>query len=310
MNPAFSVIFFTTASGAGFGALLVLGVLLWFMPPAVGNRAWLAACVFVLFSCSAGLASSALHLGKPLRAWRAFSQWRSSWLSREAVVAMACYVPLGGLAALLLLGGPIWLWRVTGAAAALLALATLFCTARIYDSLKPVPAWAQPWTLPSYLSLGLYTGTLWLAGLGVLKGALAHALVLALCGLAGWIKAQSYRHVRAAPAVATIASATGLNARGQVRAFEAPHTEANYLLHEMGFKLGRKHAVRLRRNFWILALFAPLVLFMAALLLPAWWQSLTLTAALLASLGTLCERWLFFAEAKHVVTLYYGAQAV
>ena len=310
MNPAFSVIFFTTASGAGFGALVVLGMLVLFMPPAVRNPAWLAACAFVFLSCSAGLSSSTLHLGKPMRAWRAFSQWRSSWLSREAVVALASYVPLVGLAALLLLGGPLWLWRVIGVAAALLGFATLFCTARIYDSLKPIPAWAQPWTLPSYLSLGLYTGTLWLAGFGVLKGALAHALVLALCGLSGWIKAQSYRYVRAAPAVATIGSATGLSKLGQVRAFEAPHTEANYLLNEMGFKLARKHAVRLRRNFWILALFAPLTLFMAALWLPAWWQTLTLTAALLASLGTLCERWLFFAEAKHVVTLYYGAQSV
>jgi DMSO reductase anchor subunit len=28
-----------------------------------------------------------------------------------------------------------------------------------------------------------------------------------------------------------------------------------------------------------------------------------------AALGLVVERWLFFAEAKHTVTLYYGAQA-
>lgn len=29
-----------------------------------------------------------------------------------------------------------------------------------------------------------------------------------------------------------------------------------------------------------------------------------------ATVGVLVERWLFFAEAKHAVTLYYGAERV
>ena len=33
-------------------------------------------------------------------------------------------------------------------------------------------------------------------------------------------------------------------------------------------------------------------------------------AVLSAALGLVVERWLFFAEAKHTVTLYYGAAAV
>jgi DMSO reductase anchor subunit len=37
---------------------------------------------------------------------------------------------------------------------------------------------------------------------------------------------------------------------------------------------------------------------------------MALAAALSASLGVLIERWLFFAEAKHTVTLYYGARRV
>ena len=32
----------------------------------------------------------------------------------------------------------------------------------------------------------------------------------------------------------------------------------------------------------------------------------TVLAALIMAVGTLIERWLFFAEAKHTVTLYYG----
>ncbi len=36
----------------------------------------------------------------------------------------------------------------------------------------------------------------------------------------------------------------------------------------------------------------------------------TVLAALPASAGVLVERWLFFAEARHSVMLYYGARAV
>src|SRR5206468_3154547 len=43
---------------------------------------------FVL--CSAGLATSILHLGQPLKAWRAFLGWRKSWLSRE-IIALSLF---------------------------------------------------------------------------------------------------------------------------------------------------------------------------------------------------------------------------
>jgi hypothetical protein len=54
---------------------------------------------------SLGLLSSTFHLGHPERAWRAFSQWRSSWLSREGVAAVATYLPAGLLFLALVLPG-------------------------------------------------------------------------------------------------------------------------------------------------------------------------------------------------------------
>jgi len=39
------------------------------------------------------IAIASLHLGKPLKAWRAFLGWRKSWFSRE-VIAFGAYVPL------------------------------------------------------------------------------------------------------------------------------------------------------------------------------------------------------------------------
>jgi DMSO reductase anchor subunit len=80
MHPAFSVIFFTTASGAGYGLLALLGILapLGLVPADAGFGALALGLALVLIT--AGLLASSLHLGHPERAWRAFSQWRSSWL--------------------------------------------------------------------------------------------------------------------------------------------------------------------------------------------------------------------------------------
>ena len=74
MNPAPSIVFFTTASGAGYGLLFWLGVL---RPPGWGAEApslGAAAVVLALLLITAGLLSSLAHLGNPQRAWRAFSQ--------------------------------------------------------------------------------------------------------------------------------------------------------------------------------------------------------------------------------------------
>src|SRR6476469_547153 len=92
MHPAFSVIFFTTASGAGFGLFAWLGLMAatGSLPSKLATGAMLV--VGAMFAV-AGLFSSVAHLGQPTRAWRAFSQWRSSWLSREGVLATACFVP-------------------------------------------------------------------------------------------------------------------------------------------------------------------------------------------------------------------------
>ena len=98
MHPAFSVIFFTVFSGAGYGLLALMG-----LSAASGvlpQDRWLggAGLIVGVAAVSAGLLSSTVHLGHPERAWRALTQWRSSWLSREGVLAIAGYVPVALLA--------------------------------------------------------------------------------------------------------------------------------------------------------------------------------------------------------------------
>jgi len=90
-----------------------------------------------------------------------------------------------------------------------------------------------------------------------------------------------------------------------VRAFEGPTTEGNYLTREMAFVLARKHARSLRRIALILLILLPMILIVLALIWPVTQIFLASTAAIACVLGLFVERWLFFAEARHVVAAYF-----
>jgi sulfite dehydrogenase (quinone) subunit SoeC len=311
MHPALSIIFFSTASGAGFGLLLLTGIAapLGMVPQ---NPGFAVASLAVSVTLAlAGLGSSTLHLGRPERAWRAFSQWRTSWLSREGVLSMLTFVPAAIFGVgWFFFGRTDGLIGLCGILAAALAGATVFCTGMIYASLKPIRQWHNRWVVPNYLLLGLMAGLL-LLDLIVrfwARPLLLPAATVVVVVLAWWLKESYWRSIDVAVASSSIASATGLGRRGKVRMLEPPNTEENYLLKEMGFYIARKHRVRLR----IVARIAAFAVPLAATLIVLLWGSLLASAlaVLSAALGLVVERWLFFAEAKHTVMLYYGAEAV
>ncbi len=311
MHPAASVILFTTASGAGYGLLLWLALfaLAGFAPTtslfgSVGLGLALALITI-------GLLASTFHLGRPERAWRALSQWRSSWLAREGVAAIATYVVAGPFAL-----GWVFLHRVDGpfaAAAGLsgaMSIVTVACTAMIYASLKPIRQWSNGWTAPVYLCLAGATGALLWVDLTLAFGAFRPAfgwLVLTLTALAALVKLGYWRAIDAQTPRSTLASATGLSSYGTVRLLESPHTEENYVMREMGFRVARKHAAKLRRLVITMLFVVPLLALSCVALgaSPLFAGVATLSAAV----GVGAERWLFFAEATHVSTLYYGRAA-
>ena len=315
MHPTFSIVFFTTASGAGFALLFLLGlgVPLGLLPLAPWFGFTGLAIAFAL--AIGGLISSAFHLGRPERAWRAFSQWRSSWLSREGVVSVAPFIP----AAIFAIG---WIFfgvtggivGLCGIAAAMLAAATIVCTGMIYASLKPIHQWHNRFVVPNYLLLGLMAGFVLLDTVirfWVLQP-LGTPLLTLVTLIAAWCTKEAYwRFIDTTSASSTVASATLLGSRGKVRMLEPPHTEDNYLLQEMGFRIGRKHRTRLRFIARVTAFALPLLLTLLALLAGTQTALVASAAAIVSvALGLVVERWLFFAEAKHTVTLYYGEEAV
>ncbi|WP_373505857.1 dimethyl sulfoxide reductase anchor subunit family protein [Aestuariivirga sp.] len=308
MHPAYSVILFTTASGAGYGLLALLGLVGFNHGQASSLGFGLVAMVVALGLITVGLLSSTFHLGHPERAWRAFSQWRSSWLSREGVAAVVTYVPalLFGLLWTGLVEAPQWIAPL-GIITAVMAMVTVFCTAKIYSTLTTIRAWNTPLTAPVYLAFSLATGSSLLGAIASLFGrfqvfqvVLTVVLLVALIAL----KLAYWRHIDKAPRSHTMGIATGLGRIGQVGQWEVPHTSENYIQKEMGYAVARKHATKLRRLVILLLVFS-LMFMVAALLLPY----IAIVAAALALAAAVFERWLFFAEAQHVVTLFYGAKS-
>ena len=288
MHPAPSVIFFTVFSGIGFGLLTFLGL---GYPSVTGFTAF--AFFVIAYLCAVGgLVSSTFHLGHPERALKAFTQWRSSWLSREGWCAVIALITMAFYGAGLVFFDQRWV--LLGLIGAVFSVLTVFTTSMIYTQLKTIPRWHSPLTPAMFLSYSL-------AGGALMAGQITWAI--SLLAIAGVIQVALWAQGDGAFAASgtTMATVTGLGTTGAVRAFEPPHTGTNYLLKEFAFTVGRKHSQKLRVIALVLMAVLPIVL----LLLPF---SHIMAALAVAShvAGALAARWLFFAEAEHVVGLYYG----
>ncbi|MGB2436447.1 MAG: dimethyl sulfoxide reductase anchor subunit family protein, partial [Candidatus Puniceispirillales bacterium] len=300
MRPAASLIIFTTLSGLGLGLAVLIGL----GQVTASSSLWVVIHAAVsLGLIGAGVISSTLHLGHPERAWRAMSQWRSSWLSREGVMAGLTTIVLAGYFLDQLYTGMARPWL--GIVVSVMSLITIYTTAMIYASLKTIARWHHIMTPVVFILLALAGGCLLGAALQALAGTPPIQLSqwgIGMIILASLVKIIWWHSAGKEGSGSTPESATGLGALGQVRMIMPPHTEENWLQHEMGFVVARKHAVRLAVIALVLAAVIPL------LVLGLYPQSaaLLVLAAVIHMAGIMVERCLFFAEAKHTVTLYYG----
>lgn len=312
MHPAFSVIFFTVASGAGYGLfmLMALGYILGFIE--LDKTVTLTGGLLSLTLISAGLLSSTLHLANPKNAWRAFFRFKTSWLAREGVFAVLFYP-----AAMLFLLG-VWvntdkseyngLVAVIGFAACTLALATLFSTGMIYACLKTIRQWNTALTPTNYILLGLATGSILLVFVLAVNQQSAHvvaSLSVALMMIAAISKAIYYFWVRTVTGP-TINTATGFT-RAQVRLFDTGHTAGTFLTDEFAYFAPAKLLLTLRISVFVAGFLIPLFC-IGLVALGTQSSVLVLLAVLSIFIGIGAERWLFFAEARHVIRLYHGAQ--
>lgn len=310
MHPAFSVIFFTVASGAGFGLFSLLFLADFFKLGGGFSQDQLVAGGLIAMGLVVfGLLSSTFHLANPKNAWRAVSRFRTSWLSREGVFAIV-FMPL----ALLYLGSimfdaPQWLRVGSGFLTAVMAWITVFSTGMIYACLKTIRQWNTPLVPANYLALGYASGSLLLllgaviAGLDTTPYIAMSALIMSIAAV---LKAIYYFWIRSPGLSPTINTATGLT-RAKVKLLDTGHTHGTFLTQEFGFQIARQKAGLLK-----------VVVFMVGFALPGlmlMWvfnqeggHVAAIVAVVAGLLGAAVERWLFFAEARHVVNLYHGAQ--
>ena len=304
MHPAWSVILFTTVAGAAQGLVVLLAAAaLLGTPPAI--RLLSAALLCALAMLVVALCASFLHLGRPLRAWRAVAMWRTSWLSREVIVLPAF---IGVVAAW-------WLsLQYSGRApsalpllAIALALLLWWCTAMIYACLRFIQEWAHSLTIANYTSVGMASGALLAAALAALCGEEGWArrlapLAAALTSIAWVLRSAALRRNRALRPVSTLQSATGIAGAPLVQksmGMSAGSFNTREFFH--GCSLAALRHVRLALHGLCFA--APLALLAAV---AAGGPTLLLPLALLLHVpGLLAERWLFFAQARHPQNLYY-----
>ena len=303
MHPAWSVIVFTTVAGAAQGLVVALALATLFGVPLASSFVD-AALIVALVMLAVGLASSFLHLGHPLRAWRAVAMWRTSWLSREVIIlpAFIAVVAAWWLAQRVGVSAP-WLPLLAIVASALL----WYCTAMVYACIRFIQEWAHALTVVNYTLIGLASGLVLAAALAVLgsQPALARSLVpwaLALTLLAWALRMAALRRNAALKLKSNLQSATGIRSSKLVQ--KSMGMSAGSFNTREFFHGASAAAVRhIRLALHGLGFGLPALLLLAVLLGAP--LGLLLLALLVQAIGLLAERWLFFAQARHPQNLYY-----
>ncbi|WP_018936973.1 MULTISPECIES: DmsC/YnfH family molybdoenzyme membrane anchor subunit [unclassified Thioalkalivibrio] len=310
MHPALSVILFTVTSGAGYGLFVLLVIFhLAGVGPAMSQGEVIAHGVGALGLITVGLLFSTGHLANKKNAWRSFMRFKTSWLSREAVFAVLFY-PFAAIYGLsVLLQGPEigLLGMIAALIAAILAVIVLFSTGMIYGCLKTIRQWNTALTPANYIMLGIATGSAAYAAIASAFGnatAMHAGVAIVMLLIAAVLKGIYYFWISKVTGP-TINTATTFN-RATVRLLDTGHTAGTFLTDEFGYDPSKKTTSMMKAGVFLLGFIIPALLLAAVLAgataVTAW---LAVASALI---GVGMERWLFFAEAKHVVRLYHGDQ--
>ena len=315
MHPAFSVIFFTVTSGAGYGLMALLCLFNFLYLGMLFDKN-----IFLIFSgisavlFTMGLISSTFHLANPKNAWRAFMRFRTSWLAREGLLAILFYPTL--FLYLLLIHLDFYkdyflLMQIYSFFIFIFAILIIYCTGMIYACLKTIPQWNTLWTPINYITIGVYLGGLIFFALLSFNDFNINPykpFVLAMIFVAFIAKFIYYLSIKGPRHEIGQATNAAIKLKNtNVRLLDVGHTGGTFLTDEFGYKVAEK---RLRKIKWFSIFSGFFIPFFLIFSYSYFFENifLCLFAVLLSFTGMIAERWLFFAEAKHVVNLYHGAQ--
>lgn len=317
MHPAFSVIFFTVTSGAGYGLISLLSLFQFSHYGIFLDKSTFfitAAVAISLFTM--GLISSTFHLANPKNAWRAFMRFRTSWLAREGLFAILFYPLLFLYLYLTYIDFQIenfFLMQFFSFIIFIFAVVIIYCTGMIYACLKTIPQWNTFWTPINYISIGIFLGGLiffFILDLYNYEVSLYKSYLLFFIVIAFVLKVLYYFNIRTPRH--NIGQATNAAIKfkeTKVRLLDVGHTGGTFLTDEFGYKVAEKKLFRVKLFSMIGGFLMPFLLIYIHSFI---YENLVICfmAIFLAFLGMVAERWLFFAQAKHVVNLYHGSQQV
>jgi DMSO reductase anchor subunit len=317
MHPAFSVIFFTVTSGAGYGliALLSLFNFLYLGMLIDKNTFYICAAIGIsLFTM--GLVSSTFHLANPKNAWRAFMRFRTSWLAREGLLAIIFYPIIFLYLYLVYIDFQLdyfLLMQTYSLIIFLLSILIVYCTGMIYACLKTIPQWNTFWTPINYITIGVSLGALIFFfildlnnyNIEPYKFYLLLAITLSLV-----TKLSYYYSIRGPRHDIGQATNAAIKLKStKVRLLDVGHTGSTFLTDEFGYKVAERKLFKVKMFAIISGFLAPFLLIYIHSFI---YENIIfcMMAISLAFLGMVAERWLFFAQARHVVNLYHGSDNV
>ena len=264
-----------------------------------------------------GLLASFFHLGRPERAWRSATKWRTSWLAREVIVLplVMGLIALYGMAHWMGFTKPLFtisnvlpvdLTLLIGLAATGATFLLFICTGMIYASIKFIREWATPLTILNFTFMGGASGFV-LATLfslfeapDLIKMYGYWAIILTFCALV--LRTVSlWRNARGTPK-STIQSAIGVR-HPKIVQKSTGAMGGSFNTKEFNSGSTPKRIRQAKWSFIILVFIVPLILMAIAL---SWHSAPLLALSFLVQMaGLIIERWTFFADATHPQNLYY-----
>ena len=322
MHPAFSVIFLTTLIGVGQGMFLAIFTgqsysAVELLPSEDSVAFYGTGAMIALAFLVAGLIASVFHLGRPERAWRAASQWRTSWLSREVIVlpVLMFLVFLYGIMHYFgwdtvlftsATGARLQVTLVVGTLGAIATFTLFLCTGMIYAAVKFLQEWASPLTVINYLLLGTMSGfTLATAFASFTAPDLVHffgvwTTIITVAAFttrfASLIRNNRIKYK------SSIQTAIGIR-HSQIRQKSMGFMGGSVNTRDFFHHKSPQFLKIVKLAFLLLAFPAPLILLWVGMDHND--SGMLLAAFVVQYIGLVAERWFFFAQANHPQNLYY-----
>ena len=322
MHPAFSVIFLTTLIGVGQGVFLALFTgqsysAVELLPLQDSSKFYGNGAIIALIFLIGGLVASFFHLGRPERAWRAATQWRTSWLSREVIVLpilmffvfiYAVMQHFGWDETLFTsdTGATLQLTLVVATLGMLATFALFICTGMIYACLKFLQEWYSPLTVINYTLLGTASGFVLMTAFAShsapelmrFYGIWSTIIIVAALITRGASLIRNQR-IKAKSTLQTALGVRHSKIQQKAMGFMGGSVNTRDFFHHASLMMMKS----MKWIFLVLVFPIPVLLLWIGMAQNS--TNLLLAAFVVQYVGLLAERWFFFAQANHPQNLYY-----